>query len=469
MMTEWDERELGGLFERAAPGMRPEMRGRALEAMAAARPARARWRRGLLAAAVGAAMVAAGAGLLPFGSKDGRGAWARAAQMASQADSLHVVGTIRMDGNDYEFEKWVSADGFRRYEVRSDDEFIYVNLQDEERETGFYLTGEGGFGYVKANAPGVGGPAPASRSDALTDLLQLVPFMKGCRDLRFTARAQAAADGRSVEMVGGSGTFENELHHRGYGTFYRGTPLRFRAEVDCETGLLTSLQCWRGTGAAWHQEPDMPLRWLPGAGILSTIWKGSGDDWELIYATEVVEWNVPVPESAREFAWPEGTRVRYQRWLEPRGAQELAIAEVSEGEVILHSLDVNERGDIFVTISRPGRGAVGPPWCTEVGYPDFEAVDDWGYVYRQSGHYRGGMCGFDREYEVTDLGRALSDGEAPLPTGESAPRAQTLTITIWPYSNEWHTGESVTFEGVPLPEPQSGIDLYKETVEYIEY
>lgn len=129
-----------------------------------------------------------------------------------------------------------------------------------------------------------------------------------------------------------------------------------------------------------------------------------------------------------------------------------------------------------VTLSRPGRAVVGPPECQEMGdwHMDFKAVDDSGYAYRQSGHWRG-QCGYEREYIVTEVERGTwtqDEGEASPDferAGPDAPDAGTVTITVWPYSEEYSAEECVTFENLPLPEPQSGVDLYGQSRQYMQY
>ena len=464
-MSERTDAEIKKAVCEAAGEPRSEVSARAVEGMravGAVRPSRGRrWR--VAAIAAGAAAVAAFAlSLVP--SWQGQRAWAFAQAAAARTDSLHVAGRILLTDWACTFERWTSSGGLRRYEIRDGEDawLVYLDLQDGSQQAVFFTDKQGKYGLVKTNAPGVGAAVAASRGDALVDLLQMVPFMNKCNDLELRTWKERGPDGRTVMVVEGTGTFEGELHHHGYGDFYRGMPLMFQATVLEETGLLASLDCWRGAGEAWHQEVTEGgrPREMPGIGGFFNFWRPSGE-WERIFTTELVEWNEPVPAEATDFAWPEGTRVTFQPWLDTRGDQELGRAVVTEGDVILHSLDVNERGDIFITVSRPGRGAVGTPGCMEVGHVDFEVVDDRGRPYAQSGHYFGGMCGFAREYEVTDLRGGYG--------AEDDTRSRSVTVTIWPFSDKWHRGESVTFQDVPLPEPQNGDQLYREAAERVEY
>ncbi|MBN1460058.1 MAG: hypothetical protein JXA57_10995 [Armatimonadetes bacterium] len=462
MKTEHTDHVFGEFLEQAAPEMTDGWEERATEALHAVNPARVRshWRV-LPIAAGAAAVVILALSLVP--SWQGERAWAFAQAAAARADSLHVTGRILVTDWDCTFERWITADGFRRYETRDGEDgwLVSFNQQDGQRDAWFFVGKEGKHGLVKTAVPGIGGPTPVSRGDALVDLLQLIPFMNHCADLELRTWEERDTNGRVVEVIEGQGTFEGELHAHGYGDFYRGMPLMFQATVLQETGLLLSLECWRGAGQAWHQdiEGDKP-RERPGLGGIFNFWRPSGE-WERIFTTEKVEWNVPVPAAVSRLDWPEGTRVQVQHWLDTRGNQELGRAAVTEGEVVLHALDVNRRGDIFITVSRPGRGVLGAPDCLRVENMDFAVVDDRGRPYGQSNHYFGGMCGFAREYEVTDLrgGYGVDDDT----------RSRSVTVTVWPFSDEWHTGESVTFRDVPLPEPQHEDMLYDAAAEVIQY
>jgi hypothetical protein len=202
------------------------------------------------------------------------------------------------------------------------------------------------------------------------------------------------------------------------GTAEVGDRLRVRAEIDPRTDRLLSLAEYRRENGSWRE----------------------------IYATEAIEYNVPIPHALREFDFPPGTVVERTRWWEGRTDKVLAQADVNDWNVKVHALDVDLEGNIYFTFSL---------WTTRrelAGWPAAEALDN---KQTQYGRFITGTVAND--YGVIVMRPQMQFSPRP----KAGRPARWAAITFWPRLDESGNGRSVTFHHLPLPPPRP-VQIYEE-------
>ncbi len=198
-------------------------------------------------------------------------------------------------------------------------------------------------------------------------------------------------------------------------------------------------------------------------------YKWLGGDWRPVYSLDSMEYDVPMPEEIRKASVPEHHDEVVDEWWGARLSRTLAVGETEDWRFILHAIDVNEKGDIYLTLSRePKAGSIfaSPEWTDRMQGLSVRAQDELGQDYvlpettrRGQPLYRdeelaGSVLGGLPETHVrVKLARAQSQA--------SSDYAKTLTISVISGASvdkakQW---ETVQLAPVPIPKAQPGDDL----------
>ena len=407
------DEEIGKAVCEAAGEPSAEVRARAVEAMRTVTPARVRSRR-WVGVAVAAGMVMIGLGIVGLPLGNGNREWNRVLAAVNSASTIHVVARhVRPEG-EVVSETWF-ADGFYRSEHRQGGELVRLHL-DIDLPDGRDLWYEVRDGEKR-------GIDRASRPRPRTNWAAMGPVGAGGDELEETL-ARLTKDGRvRTRMVvyseGGRRTqvMEVEIFSGQGWTFLtrKGDRIKVRAEVDPQTDRVRSI----------------------------AQYKLEGDEWKLTYATESIEYDVPVPDDLKSFTFPKGTTVAYSRWWEGRTDEVIAEGESDGWTVKVHALDVDTNGDVYLTFS------LWSDWDRDMaGWPSAEAIDN-----RQTRYGR-----FPGSTVYNDYGIIVLRPEVELsPKGWRPPTE--ITITLWPRGDE----EPVALRRLPLP-PSSEVVYEREIV-----
>jgi len=404
------------LLEAAAPELSAGWNKRAMDRLTASRPSRGISRRLAIAVIGVAALVGLGFVPIPMGSA--AGALDRALAAVEQATTLHLVGR----GQQAEVELWMCSDGLWRYETRQNGSTVNVWLLDGNKE----MTYDAGERQVtETDLPARQGPGfgEVFRRLERDEVARLLAGAASLFDLDLTETRETTAWGGVRDVVEVEGVLPE-------GMVIPGLPCRagdrvlIRAEIDAGTGRLAAAQ----------------------------VYALQGGQWELNYSADL-EWETPVPESVRTLDLPPGTTVVRDMWWTTHTDRVGARGTAPGWSVVLHSLDVNQAGDLFVTLSRWPESQT--PLAVQP--TPVQAEDDAGGRYVQAdghrfvGSYSGG-------YWTVILRR---EG------GVGTPRNVTMTVYADPESPT--SDQSVTFRNVPLPPRQDPDDLFAAETEVIQY
>jgi len=427
MKSDPTDEKLAELLERAAPPLCQEARERALGqmakgAVARARPRRRRW--AVLAGAFAALLIGLGFLSLPTGSA--KGAWAQALSLASRATMVHVTGHKWTEEGEVEFERWESRGGFLREEERQDGRLVQLRLNTEGRLL-FYNA------YLRETLSSDMPPRPEILPASLPEQEHVARWVESVR--RFEAFSHLkVAERREGNLCGGlrdvvevEGLLRGRLFDNG--TMYKsGDRYRWRVEIDPSSGRMVSEERYR---------------------------RVKGGPWELVLQTDSIEWGGEIPEKAREFTSPAGTRITSVRWWKGRADRVLAEGATPDWEVRLHSIDVNRKGDLYLMLSRrrtPHSRVPETYNSTTMPIVVEEAPDGAGGWYIQRDDF---SCAY--EYWVTVL-KHESAPENPSPPDRVA-------LNIYPFPDPMSDiNEFVTFKDLPLPPRQQGEDLLREAI-----
>ena len=431
MKTDSDDGGFGELLDAAAPDMNEGWEERAVEGMAKVHPARGLSRRWALAAVGAVALV--GLGFVPIPVGQATGVLERAMAMASQATTVHMIGHAWTPKDDYDFERWVSDDGFYRSEKRSGGEVLYLQMNWGARELSYSV--EDGQGYAFESFD----PTERHRTGTVMPNGSYVErFFESFKrlyeelgvpppEMKITERRERSLWGGAVDVVEAEWTIEGEASISGV-TYRDGDIVRIRAEIDPRTKRLLRMEQCKFEGL-----------------------------WEPRYEAEY-EWDVEIPQAVLEFRPPKGTTLTRSHWWEERAGQVVAEGETADWKVTVHAVDVNRHGDIVLSLSRelkPG-APTGPYWNAS---PIMRAAarDDAGIEYEQLGRY-GCNSSLRIAYWTTILERPSEAG-----------RPRTVTLTIWPYAKGAGEEQSVTFQNLRLPPRQDVEDVWEAAKEVIQY
>jgi hypothetical protein len=424
----------------AAGEPRSELRARALEAMADVRPRRAIRGGRLAVVGIAAGVLLIGLGFVPFPRRSAErsqmgaaleGLLDQAMAAAEQARSVHLTGDGWTATGELHVERWFSDDGFRRMERWENGSLALLALSDGDTETWYKpLSAEASVRYV----PPMRGKATTSQLyESWTDSISDLGDPLSMADCQISEHREVSPSGGARRVVEAQGVFAAGASMQIQGVRYEGGDrFKVHVETEAETGRLVLLKLFRLDGELWGQ----------------------------VYE-ESAEWDVRIPEDVRQFDLPEGTRVRCDRWWErTRGV--IARGESEDWEVVLHAIDVNRRGDLYVTFARWLRADGGLSRSDSQVFPRVQATGDAGVRYVQVENFVGACRSGDQGgYWVPILRREA--------TGVPLGLAGTVTVTVYPYPRGETADQSVTFRGVPLPPRQNVDDPIAEAVEVIQY
>jgi hypothetical protein len=440
MSSEHFDREIAQVVAQATPELRPELRDRALAAMARCSAAR-RPRLRLVAAAAAAIAALVGLGFVPFPAGSAKGALERALAAMRQAHTVHTTMRGRdAAGSEFVWETWVSDDGFYRFDWWKDGSLSYMSLDDNSKQRSHHVSYvDSAAGRVAREYEEVPLYAAEDRYRVMYRAMTKSAVEKWFSNIRNRYDAGGAGkitEWRQRSLWGGArNVIEVEWISRGGFNgmdnavwLIRGERVRIRAYVDPTTGRLTS---WEGD------------KWERGS------WRR--------YSTQKVEYDVPITAAARTFQPPPGTTLYRDHWWSKRKGKVVATARSADWEVTLHAIDMNRRGDLVLSLRRELRPDAKLHLTNTAPPMRVKATDDAGAAYTQLNGYRcwnRGTVG----YWVTTLEREQTDA-----------RPKTVTLTIYPYWSGARKAQSVTFPDVPLPPRQNVDDVVKAATEVIHY
>jgi hypothetical protein len=431
MQTDRIDEKMAEMLEKAAAAPGPELRERAIEAMSGCRPRKAPSRLRVLAAAVGAAVALVGLGFVRFPGVSTKGTLGRAIAALERAPTIHITACAPAPKGTIVTEEWWSKDGFYRYERWQDSRLETLNLDD----------GEGGIiiynAWSQEARESEGVPLPWQPLPPLAEKSQVAKmfsFIQSTVGWPVRERLERSLYGGAVAVIeaegvipAGHGRFRWRVDDVGYSD---GDRVKVRAEVQPYTGRLLSMQQYKLEDGTWR-----PTYW-----------------------TERVEWDVEIPQSAREFHPPQGTTLRREAWWLQRAHQTIESGSTRDWDVTLNAIDVNRRGDLVLSLRRELRSeATLQERLNSAVAMRVEAVDDTGARYTQLDRY--GCYNYLRVgYWTTTLER-----------GEASRQPKTVTLTIHPYPEDVSEAQSVTFRDLPLPPRQDAYDVIRESCEVIQY
>lgn len=444
MSDERIDAEVASVLRRALPSADPAWEARAISAVQVAQRAQLKPMRRTVAVAISVSAVLIGLGFVPIPMGEAPGALARAQAAMQRLQSFHTV--IRTSYNDRtgRMEEWWSADGFHRMDMDWDEGWRQsVEVDDPHgrlRYDRFVRNQEmrqvGSIADHAARTPThYSRPVfPAERSSAEN----LFTFIRNTKGWTVSEQRERSLWFGATDVLEAQG-----VERQGYGafpiTYAGGDTHKYRAELEPDTGRLLALVEY----------------------VLS-----EDGQWERTYWTEVLEWDVAIPESVREFQFPPGTTVTERRWWTGRTERVIAQADTVDWIVKLHSIDVNRRGDLYVTLSRWLKPESGLRESLSCARMQVDAIDEFGGKYTQS-------------YDRTPVDDVLCDG----PTTEryttvilraqasGAPQAvpRRLTLTVHPYPRGDRGEQFMLFPDVARPGLGNGDELFREGVKTVRH
>lgn len=366
MKHECVDEQFTELLTAARPELSARWQDRVLAKVAA--PATHRTRR-WMAIAVGAAVALIGLGFVPIPMGSAKGAFSRALAMTNQAPGVHVTGRIWGPVGEWRFEQWFSQDEFSRYDLYDGEQIVWrwlyapgerairprVKETEPVRRVREMLE-EGTLadpGAVWEDAPLIGPRVdmwpPNDREDVFPkpvmhrpdlgepvrqDFWQRLEEQKATLEVRVEER-------QSLTLWGGRRNVADVYGHRRPGA---------HVEVLILGNLHGPLYAWLGPGDdVWiHMETEAQT----GAIRALEQYKRVNSRWELVYCLDSIEFGAEMSEEVRNPQLPEHHVRLEDTWWRERLPRTLAAGESQDWRVALHSLEVNRKGDVFLTLSR---------------------------------------------------------------------------------------------------------------------
>jgi len=430
MKHEIADEKLTGILDKLTGALPAQVEERVMREMANAKPVRARSRRRLIAIAVGAAVVLFALGFVPFPMGKATGALERAMAAAVQATTVHIIGMESKEKGDFRLEKWLSEDGFAREERWQDGKLTSVELDSGGISRHFSYVGDANDShpYATENFDPIGRHkmgALMPRKSYIATLFQSMQLLDMFSAPKTNESKEVTLWGGSIDVAEIEGTIRGEASIGGV-EYHDGDMLKIRAEIDPNTGCMVSMTHY--------------------------LYQGN---WEQTYKARY-DWDVTLPANLREFNPPSGTKLVRNTWWQGRADKVIATAKSQDWEVTLHAIEVNQQGDIILSLQRnltPESGL--SKWVNGAIPMRVEATDDEEQKYTQLNRYR---CDnyFDLGYWVTTL-----------KCGSSVGNPKTVTLTIYPYPNGMSENQFVVLRGIALPSRQK--DPFKTSQEVIQY
>ena len=182
--------------------------------------------------------------------------------------------------------------------------------------------------------------------------------------------------------------------------------------------------------------------------------------WQQRYRIDAIEKYADIPSEVGTFKSPPGTLLIRDTWWEKQADKVLSKVESKAGEIRVHSVEVNEFGDLYITMSQLYTKL--PSGYEIERRPKIEATDDIGGQYVQRPDWArnipyGGVIG--ARYWLEIFKHAQPD------TG----LAHKITLTMQPFKTSPPEDRYVVLKDIPLPARKKGEDLYEESKERIQY
>ncbi|MBE9566215.1 MAG: hypothetical protein IMF16_05670, partial [Proteobacteria bacterium] len=232
-------------LEQSLPPFSPQVKARAVVGMARVRPARCLSRRWVLLA-VGA-MALFGLGLVPMPLGEAPGALSQAMALAAESTTVHIVGRAWTPSGGYEFERWVSEDGFSRRERREGSELAELTLVEGDWEISYGLDDDGTayawevFDPTRRHAQSSVMPDRAYVGDYFQSFRRLAELMGvAAPDVTVTERQEWTLWGGRVDIVEAERMIEGDASIAGV-SYRDGDTVRTRFEIDPTTNRVLSM------------------------------------------------------------------------------------------------------------------------------------------------------------------------------------------------------------------------------------
>lgn len=481
--------EIAGLLEEVRPELSPSLEERAVGAILAARPARARLRRRGTAIAA-AAVLLLGLGFVPVPMGPAKGALNTALAMADQSLGVHISGHVWTPAGEYDFEEWYAPDGFMRYDLYDgntlvgrwltdpEERFVYPRSGETEPEHRYQRLLEEGQvlpprarEYVRGSllGPGVGIPADAA--------LDVSPSARAIHESPNEDELRERLSWRRVE-------FEWDVRERLERSLWRGAVVVAEAQGECKgSGEPPSAAIVGDLNypLAEFYEPGDQIRVRaeiePQTGAILALeqYKGKAGVWTPVYRTDLVERDIEIDKTVRDAeAPPNHTEVR-DNWWRARLPHVLAAGTSENWQFILNAMDLNRRGELFVTLSRkprPGSAYAEPRESRRLRPISAYAVDNFGVRYSIAETAKTWVDRADFIEGFPDrvvfgvpechVRLRLVREQSPIP--QSVVRTVTVVATSSSPGETETSWESVRLAGLALPSPQPGEDLIAEGI-----
>jgi hypothetical protein len=421
-----DDRKLRELFSQAASRPGPELKSRALAAMARGAAAKPRPRR-LLAFASGLALII-GLSFVPFPLGKTSGALQKALAAMEGAETVYITGRSCVNNVPLTFKRWVAKD-FSRGETYRNGELELVILDYRGRRM---IYSKAPIYYseltpsVEYNAPRIKG----NRTYRWPGWIRLNTYLKLPIEKDPSCKIQESKiwniwEGESIIVE-----IRTEVTDRPFGY----------GEVDYSK--------WGELRSVYKIDPESHH-------VLSMEQYYSAENWRKTYEAEY-HWNVPVPDSLKHFSFPPGTVISHSNWWDTREDKVVRSIETKDWILTLHAIDVNREGEIYLSLTRvlKPESKLGPWEITPLLLPKISVQDNLGHEYDGIGPFERGFVG-DMLYGGLGCYRTSKDKPgAPLP--------RAITLTVYPYPTGKSRTEKYVLRDIPLPPRQKGNRLCLE-------
>ncbi len=483
------KKTVANLIKTAEPALplRPESRARVLGALAAS-PRKKTFVRRVVLAGAGAAIVVLALFFMLSPTENALAAFTRALAATNHAASVHIRGRIWGPTGEWRFEQWFTREGFERYDLSDGDNLVQRWLYDPGLRDIYpkWMETEPLQRYERLRlGPDLGdwqvtpliGPHLASdmwrvrrvemqpkalvQGEGEEDFWQHLDEQKDNLEIRAEQEEKVTPQGRlNIINVYGHHRENARINRLVLGNLmypistvlHPGDDVWIQLEADATTNLVRALEMSKRVGRKWSP----------------------------IYRIEEIELNPVIGAEVRNPGLPPHHTETVDTWWEDRLPKILGAGESEQWKVTLHSLEANEKGDLFVTVSRrlkPGMELPpssddrdGPPNPATQVHLGLEAVDDLGNRYHVIEQWRGdGSIPDTQMLGLPDCrARARLVPVSPLRKGRR-PTMVTITATNNSVGGPRNPirGEifqTITFGPLSMPQRQQGDDLIAEAI-----
>jgi len=345
-------------------------------------------------------------GWTPFRAGGAIGALEVTVSAMGEASSLHLIATDPKAGRKARMEAWATADGFWRVEGWSGAKLLTLWLRTSDWEVIYNARARTELiTRLPASAEpegllAAGGPITA-RLTAVTSAMQ------GMEIEEWRARSLLRGAWHVIEAVGQA---TPEMSAEGM-PYAEGENAKLRLETDEATGLPRMLTLYKMRGGRWAEITRAKL-----------------------------DWNQDAPPHAYEFRPPQGTTVKSDTWGGQHAGEALAAGETAGWRVVLHAANVNENGDLSLTLSRQALDQ-GRMELDEEVEMEVQASDGAGGEYSQVSCHRSVPALWGGYFRVV------------LQRESEGPPADWVDLVVRPYPEGENADQSVRFARISLPPP----------------